>query len=67
VALLQGQAILEYGDGTRQTLLAGDHVFLPAHCRHRVAFTSQQPPCIWLAIHGRLSGETGSGARTASL
>jgi cupin 2 domain-containing protein len=56
VVLLQGQATLEYADGRQQALTAGDYVFLPAHCRHRVAYTSHQPPCIWLAIHGCLSG-----------
>ena len=29
----------------------GDYIFLPAHCRHRVAWTRSQPPTVWLAIH----------------
>ena len=52
VALVQGEAILEYDTGKRLQLSAGDHVLLPAHRRHRVAHTSTNPPCIWLAVFG---------------
>jgi cupin 2 domain-containing protein len=55
VILLQGQAELRLGDGPRQPLKAGDYLLIPAHCRHRVEYTSADPPCIWLAIHGNLS------------
>ena len=55
VVLLQGQAILAYEDGTALTLTPGDHVLIPARQKHRVEQTSQEPPCIWLAIHGRLT------------
>ena len=55
VALLQGEAVLEYETGEMLHLSAGDHIFLPAHCRHRVAYTSTQPPCIWLAVFANLS------------
>ena len=54
VALIQGEAILEYETGEKLHLSAGDHTFLPAHCRHRVAYTSPQPPCIWLAVFGNM-------------
>lgn len=54
VALLQGEAVLEYEDGGKLHLSAGDHVLLPAHCRHRVAYTSHEPPCIWIALFGSL-------------
>ena len=54
VALIQGEAVLEYENGERLNLSAGDHVLLPAHCRHRVAYTSRQPPCIWLAVFGNM-------------
>ena len=50
VALIQGEAVLEYENGEKVQLSAGDHILLPAHCRHRVAYTSANPPCIWLAI-----------------
>lgn len=54
VVLLQGRAELVWEDGRRRTLAPGDWVFIPAHDRHRVAWTSAKPPCIWLAVHGRL-------------
>ena len=54
VALIQGEAILEYENGEKLHLSAGDQVLLPAHCRHRVAYTSAQPPCIWLAVFATL-------------
>ncbi|MDE2899660.1 MAG: cupin domain-containing protein [Chloroflexota bacterium] len=55
VALLQGEATIAYDDGSEVTLQAGDHLLIPAHTRHRVAMTSESPPCIWLAVHGRLT------------
>ena len=54
VVLIQGKAVLEYETGEKLRLSAGDHVLLPAHCRHRVAYTSPQPPCIWIAVFGKL-------------
>lgn len=54
VALLQGQAELIWADGRRRVLAPGDWLLIPAHERHRVAWTSHDPPCIWLAVFGRL-------------
>lgn len=54
VALLSGQATLQWEDGTETTLQAGDWLFIEAHRRHRVTATSSEPPCVWLAIHGDL-------------
>ena len=54
VALIQGEAVLEYENGEKLQLSAGDHTVLPAHCRHRVAYTSTNPPCIWLAVFATL-------------
>lgn len=54
VVLLQGRAELAYTDGRHVKLAAGDTLFLAAHERHRVEFTSSDPPCIWLAVHGDL-------------
>ena len=53
VALLQGEAALEFEDGSADKLRSGDWAFLPAHMRHRVASTSAEPPCIWLAVFAR--------------
>jgi len=54
VVLLQGEAELEFENGEKTPLQSGDYIFLPAHYKHRVSKTSQKPPCIWLAIHGKL-------------
>ena len=54
VVLLQGQARLVWENGKVMNMAAGDWVFIPAHERHRVDFTSHRPPCIWLAVQGRL-------------
>ncbi|NLW91162.1 MAG: cupin domain-containing protein [Syntrophomonadaceae bacterium] len=51
VVLLQGKAELRWEDGRRQHLTAGDCLLLRAHEKHRVEYTSEQPHCIWLAVH----------------
>lgn len=50
VLLLSGEAELEFADNRRLRLQPGDHLQIPAHCRHRVTFTSQKEPTVWLAI-----------------
>ncbi|NEO11678.1 MULTISPECIES: cupin domain-containing protein [unclassified Moorena] len=54
VILLQGQATLAYLDASSVKLKAGDYLFIKAHQKHRVEYTSAEPPCIWLAVHGNL-------------
>lgn len=54
VILLQGEASLSYADKATIKLTAGDYLFIPAHQKHRVEYTSSKPPCIWLAIHADL-------------
>ncbi|MDJ0713930.1 MAG: cupin domain-containing protein [Prochloraceae cyanobacterium] len=51
VILLQGEAELSYADGSTIKLSAGDYIFIPARQKHRVDYTSSEPPCIWLAVH----------------
>ena len=50
VAVLQGEATLQWEDGGMTTMCAGEWLLIPAHLKHRVAETSQEPPCIWLAV-----------------
>lgn len=51
VLLLAGQADLWLeGSGTHR-LDAGEHLFIPAHCRHRVTRTLPDAPTVWLAIY----------------
>ncbi|MBD2152655.1 cupin domain-containing protein [Pseudanabaena sp. FACHB-1277] len=52
VILLQGESELSYADDTRIRLKAGDYLLIPAHTKHRVEYTSIDPACIWLAVHG---------------
>ncbi|WP_009545876.1 cupin domain-containing protein [Crocosphaera subtropica] len=54
VILLQGEATLLYSDNSSISLTTGDYLLIKAHEKHRVTFTSSDPPCIWLAIHGNL-------------
>lgn len=54
VILLSGIAILEFEDNSIIEMKPGDYIFIPAHKKHRVTFTSKEPSCLWLAIHGNL-------------
>jgi cupin 2 domain-containing protein len=60
VVLLEGDAEVGYEDGSRVRLGSGDHVLIAAGQRHRVEWTRQEPPCVWLAVHA--DGLTRSGA-----
>ena len=52
VLVIKGSARLRLeGEAHDRELGEGDFVFLPAHCRHRVAWTRSEPPTVWLAIH----------------
>lgn len=49
VMLLEGKAKLEFEE-RELTLSPGDTVLIKAHDKHRVSYTSSQPPCIWLCV-----------------
>ncbi len=52
VAVLSGAARLRFENEPEDRHLGpGDHVFIPAHARHRVDWTNAKPPTIWLAVH----------------
>ena len=52
VLLLRGSAGLEFeGEPTPRMLRPGDWVHIPAHARHRVAWTAPDQPTVWLALH----------------
>ena len=54
VLVLRGAAGLEIeGRDEILELGPGDHVDLPAHTRHRVAWTADGEPTVWLAVHYR--------------
>jgi cupin 2 domain-containing protein len=50
VVLLEGEAVLEFGDGRKAALAKGDSLTIMPHDRHRVAYTSAEPPCVWLCV-----------------
>jgi cupin 2 domain-containing protein len=39
------------GESQPRELKPGDYLLIPAHCRHRVAWTSSDEPSVWLAVH----------------
>ena len=59
VLVLSGRAgLLIEGEAEPRLLGPGDHLDLPARCRHRVAWTDPEVPTVWLAVHwDRMPGE----------
>ena len=49
VMLIQGQAIIEYKN-KKQELRAGDTIIIKKNEKHRVAYTSENPCCIWICV-----------------
>ncbi|UCD24749.1 MAG: cupin domain-containing protein [Gemmatimonadota bacterium] len=50
VTVLSGAARLEFESGDPLDLLPGHHVDIPAHVRHRVAWTDPDQDTVWLAV-----------------
>ncbi len=50
VMVLQGAARLEFNDRIVE-MRVGDWIDIPAHTKHRVAWTTPDEPTIWLAVH----------------
>ena len=50
VILLQGNAAIEYKDGKTVEMHRGDTLLIKPHEKHRVSYTSTDPPCIWLCL-----------------
>lgn len=57
VVVLSGVGEIEWADGAKLRLEQSDNVFIPANKKHRVSYTSSNPPCIWLAIYGQIKME----------
>jgi cupin 2 domain-containing protein len=52
VLLVSGGATLLFGEeDVPITLKPGDHIMIPAGCRHRVESTAPLQKTIWLAVH----------------
>ena len=50
IYLIQGEAELTFQGQASVRLRTGDTLLIPSHQKHRVNFTSTEPPCIWLAV-----------------
>lgn len=54
VIVLAGSAeIVVEGEPWPRRLGPGDYLHIPAHARHRVAWTSPDEATVWLAVHHR--------------
>ena len=50
VALLEGSAVIEFDNNKSVALSKGDTLIIGPHERHKVSYTSTEPPCIWLCV-----------------
>ena len=56
VMVVSGEAGLEIEDEAAPRRLGpGDYVLIPPHVRHRVAWTAQDRPTVWLAVHAAIA------------
>lgn len=51
VLVVQGAARLQIEGEAERPLGPGDWMMIPAHTRHRVAWTDPDRPTVWLAVH----------------
>lgn len=51
VVILKGKGVVAFENGEEVTLGPGDHLHIPAHRRHRVAWTDPDEETVWLAVH----------------
>ena len=66
VLLLAGSAgLLIEGENGPRVLNPGDYLMIPAHCRHRVAWTGTQEKTVWLALHIDAAVELDPGSSMA--
>lgn len=50
VIVLKGEAKLLYDTGEEINMQPGDHCLIPAHQKHRVEWTTDNEPTVWLAV-----------------
>jgi cupin 2 domain-containing protein len=56
VLLVSGEAELLFEEDNESVRLeAGDYLVIPAHSRHRVAWTAPDRDTVWLAVHFKLA------------
>ena len=51
VIVLKGAAIIRFEKDDEIKLEVGDHLNIPAHTRHKVAWTDPESETVWLAVH----------------
>jgi len=52
VVVLEGRAEVQFeGEARSAPLQRGSYLYIPAHARHRVAWTDPTQKTVWLAIH----------------
>ena len=51
VILLKGQAALLLENEGEISLQSGDYIYIKAHQKHKVTWTSPDEVCVWLALH----------------
>jgi len=56
VILTGGATLLIEGELAPRELRPDDWISVPAGVRHRVEWTSREPPTVWLALHYNLQG-----------
>jgi cupin 2 domain-containing protein len=63
VAVLSGDAILEFAGGELIELKTGDYLMIPSRMKHRVEYTA--PQTVWLVVHVK-DGRSEGGADDAT-
>ena len=51
VIIIAGSAIIGFDDKPSVTLKTGDYLNIPAHQKHKVAWTDPDVETVWLAVH----------------
>ena len=51
VIVLKGEAIIAFESGEQEKLVEGSYINIPAHRKHRVAWTKPDAETVWLAVH----------------
>ncbi len=51
VILLEGNAEILFEDGEVKRFSKGDYYGISANRKHKVTYTSSNPPCIWFAVY----------------
>ncbi len=50
VLLVSGEARIAFDDASSVLMKSGAYIIIPAHRRHRVEYTSCNPPCVWICV-----------------